>query len=147
MSASTPAQTANTTPLAESSTHSHTAAIAGGVVGGVSGIAVVVILIWLILKRRRKTPAQDENHLAHEKAQLHSDDFKPDRKELEGTGASKNMLQKQPIELPANEVVHDQNRPNEMASNEPAGHEMETTENEMAVLDRLARAANSSTPK
>ena len=82
----------------------------------------------------------------HEKAQLPSDDVKRDRKELEGTIACQAMLEKRTIisELPANEDV-DQNRLKELPANEPAGHEMETTENEMTALDRMARVQDSTT--
>jgi hypothetical protein len=52
------------------------------------------------------------------------------------------MLEKQNhiAEMPANEEVEDRHRKlEEMPSNEIAGHEMETTENEMRALDSLAQ--------
>ncbi|EXJ56595.1 hypothetical protein A1O7_06939 [Cladophialophora yegresii CBS 114405] len=117
------------TPAAD---HSNTAAIAGGVVGGVGGAAVVIIVVWFLLRRRRKKPAAlQDDQAAHEKAQLHSDDMKPDRKELEGTPASQALLEKRPTaisELPANGEVADNARLKEMPSNEPAGHEMDHRE-------------------
>ena len=61
---------------------------------------------------------------------------------MEGTEASRHLPAKGPVgfsELPANEMVVDKDKLKEMPSNEPAGHEMETTENEMAALDRMAR--------
>jgi hypothetical protein len=48
-------------------------------------------------------------------------------------------------ELPANEEIIDINRSKEMPANEPPSHEMETTENEMAALDRMARMTGSTT--
>jgi hypothetical protein len=73
---------------------------------------------------------------------------KPDRKELEGTKASQALLEKRPpdiSELPANEEITDKAKLVEMPSNEPTGHEMETTENEMAALDRMAKMTDSTT--
>lgn len=140
--------TTGPTQAAGSSHHSHTAAIAGGVVGGVIGFALVILLAWVVWRKRRTRPVPREEHTGHEKAQLHSDDLKPDRKELSGTAASPGMLEKKPTEvseLPANELVVDRHRSQEMASNEPAAHEMETTENEMAALDRMARMTDSTT--
>lgn len=136
------------TQAASSSHRSHRAAIAGGVVGGVIGLALVVVLAWFVWRKRRTRPVQREEQAGHEKAQLHSDELKPDRKELSGTAASQSMLEKKPTdisELPANERVVDKHRSQEMASNEPAAHEMETTENEMAALDRMARMTDSTT--
>ncbi|OCT48747.1 hypothetical protein CLCR_04968 [Cladophialophora carrionii] len=143
---STSSAAAAPTPGAD---HSNTAAIAGGVVGGVGGAAAIIIVVWFLLRRRRRKPAAPEDdQAAHEKAQLHADDIKPERKELEGTRASQALLEKRPtdiLELPANEQVIDNARRKEMPSNEPAGHEMETTENEIAAWDRTARMADSTT--
>ncbi|KIW65079.1 hypothetical protein PV04_07363 [Phialophora macrospora] len=69
-------------------------------------------------------------------------------KELEGTQASQALLEKKPpviSELPANEEIIDKARLKEMPSNEPTGYEMETTENEMAALDRMAKMTDSTT--
>ena len=86
-------------------------------------------------KRRAPPPTQDP----HEKAQLHADDLKPDRKELEGTKASRALLERKGnlAEMPANEEVERKDLP-EMNSNQIVGNELETTENEMRVLDRQA---------
>jgi hypothetical protein len=117
----------------------------------VGGTAVIVIVGWFLLRQRRRSrspPALGDDQGAHEKAQLHSDDVKPDRKELEGTKASQALLEKRPpdiSELPANEEITDKARLAEMPSNEPTGHEMETTENEMAALDRMAKMTDSTT--
>ena len=99
-------------------------------------------------RRRRTRPPQDEDQAVHERAQLHSDGIIPDRKELEGTPASRAMLESRTAELSGlrtkGEVV-DTDRLMEMPSNEPAGYEMETTENEIAALDRMARIGDQST--
>ncbi|ETI26377.1 hypothetical protein G647_03154 [Cladophialophora carrionii CBS 160.54] len=90
----------------------------------------------------------EDDQAAHEKAQLHSDDIKPERKEPEGTRASQALLEKRPTdisEFPANEQGIDNARLKEMPSNEPAGHEMGTTENEIVAWDRMARMADSTT--
>jgi hypothetical protein len=119
---------------------SNTAAIAGGAVGGVAFLLVLVGILYFVRrhrKRRHKRPSPDE---PQEKAQLHSDDVKPDRKELLGSKVPQAMLEKKTVlnELPANEEVVRQHGPlEEMPSNEPAGQELETTENEMRALDRL----------
>lgn len=46
--------TATATPQSGSKSDSHTGAIAGGVVGGVIGLAAIIGIIFLILRRRRK---------------------------------------------------------------------------------------------
>ncbi|KAK5210450.1 hypothetical protein LTR47_000339 [Exophiala xenobiotica] len=137
------------TPSALTSTHeNHTGAIAGGVVGGVAELAMVVLVAVFFWRRRRKSRAPvEEPSIVTEKAQLHSDDVKPDRKELQGTEGSRDMLEKQPkevAEMAANEEVVADNL-KELPSNETPGHELETTENEMAALDRLARMTDSTT--
>ncbi|KIV78851.1 hypothetical protein PV11_06460 [Exophiala sideris] len=126
----------------------HTGAIAGGVVGGVIGLAAVVLAGFLFRKQRHKRLAHKKDTSdVTEKAQLHSDDVKPDRKELQGTDGPQELSEKKPTEMAemaANEEVARDNL-KELPSNEPPGHEMETTENEMAVLDRLARLTDSTT--
>jgi hypothetical protein len=117
------------------------------VVGAVVGLAIVAVLSWLALRRRRRILSARQASGSHEKSQLHSEDIRPDRKELEGTLGSGDMLERKPTEfaeMPANEEVIQDNL-KEMPSNEPACQEMETTENEMAALDRLARSAQSTT--
>ena len=145
-SGSTRSPTALATTVNHSS--SNAAEVGGGVGGGVGGAALIIVVAWFALRKRRTKPTSVEDTGVPEKAQLHSDDIKPDRKELEGTKASQNMLEKRATnlsELPANEEVIDKHRSKEMPSNEPAGHEMETTENEMAALDRMARMTDSTT--
>ena len=115
-------------------------------------VVLAAVFFW---RRWRKSRAPvdvprapvDEPSNATEKAQLHSDDVKPDRKELQGTEGSREMLEKRPtevVELAANEGVVG-NKLKELPSNETPGHELETTENEMAALDRLARLTDSTT--
>jgi hypothetical protein len=141
--------TATPSSAVESHRDSHTAAIAGGVGGGVGGLVLLVLFVvaFLVRRRRKRLLAKERPPSVHEKPQLHSDDVKPDRKELEGTRAARDMLERHPeevAEMPTNEEVpsHDLN---EMPSNETPGHEMETTENEMAALDRMVRTMPSST--
>ncbi|EXJ88602.1 hypothetical protein A1O1_05532 [Capronia coronata CBS 617.96] len=128
---------------ATSQARSHTTEIATGVTGGVLGLVVIVTIALLVRRRRRKRRAAARGQASmegHEKPQLHSDDIKPDRKELEGTRVSNTMRERlatEIAELSANEEVVRRDRLGELPSNEPTGHEMETTENEMAVLDRM----------
>ncbi|KAJ5827397.1 hypothetical protein N7447_004160 [Penicillium robsamsonii] len=62
LSSSTPRPaTATPTPTNNANTdtsHSNTGAIAGGVVGGVAGVAILIALAWCLLRRRRRQ-AQD----------------------------------------------------------------------------------------
>ncbi|KAK4949680.1 hypothetical protein LTR10_011521 [Elasticomyces elasticus] len=126
----------------------HTGAIAGGVAGGVIGLVLIALGCALFWRRRRRRRAnRDDTSPVTEKAQLHSDDVKPERKELQGTNGSRELLERKPTgeaEMAANEEVTRDNL-QELPSNEPPGHEMETTENEMAVLDRLGRLTDSTT--
>ncbi len=90
---------------------------------------------------------EEEPGNATEEAQLHSDDVKPNRKELQGTEGSREMLGERPTEvaeMAANEEVVGNNL-KERPFNETPGHELETTENELAALDRLARLTDSTT--
>lgn len=101
--------------------------------------AILGIFLFIRRHRRRQGKAQFHDE-PHEKAQLHSDDIKPDRMELTGSKVPQSMLEKQTVlsELPANEEIMRHNESaEEMPSNETPGHEMETTENEMRALDRL----------
>lgn len=47
--------TAAPTPASHSKSDSHTGAIAGGVVGGVIGLAAIICIVILVLRRRRKS--------------------------------------------------------------------------------------------
>lgn len=87
----------------------NTAAIAGGVVGGVGFLGIILGIAFFIRhhRRRHRTSTSVTPGNPHEKAQLHSDDIKPDRRELAGSKVSQNMLERQTVvsELPANEEV------------------------------------------
>ena len=156
---STPLAGSSTAPVTPGRTSSHAIAthstspapvphhlskggIAGAVIGGVVGTALVLLAAFLVIRLRRKRRANRLDE-AHEKPQLHSEDFKPDRNELQGTKASQTLLEKKGFvaELPANEDPLSSELTgtgvSEMTTNEDAGHEMETTENEMKALDRL----------
>jgi LPXTG-motif cell wall-anchored protein len=83
--------------------------IAGATVGAVVGfLAIVGLLAFFLLRRRKQNrhhhAAETDPHLQGEKAQLHSDDLKPVRKELMGQG----VIKRKPVpvaEMPANESV------------------------------------------
>ena len=81
---------------------SNAGVIAGGVVGGAAGLAFVGLLIFFLRRHRKRNLSGD--HI-RDKPQLHSDDLKPDRKEMEGSKASRDLLEKQGkiAEMPANE--------------------------------------------
>ena len=75
---------------------------------------------------RQRHIAPQEPVVVHEKAQLHSDDIKPDRQELEGSGDMLVKKQTEFAEMPANELfVKDKGEI--MSSNTPASHETEAT--------------------
>ena len=63
---------------------SNTGAIAGGVVGGVSGLIVIGLAFFLLRRQRRQRMQRQQPGSPIEKAQLHSDDLKPQVKELDG---------------------------------------------------------------
>ena len=125
----------------------NTAAIVGGAVGGVCGMVAVITIILFILRLRTAWLSARGMIETHEKPQLHSDDVQPDRKEQVGTQAPRAMLEKRPTdisEMPWNEeILH--NGLKEMPSNKIPGNKLETTENEVAVLDRMARLTGSTT--
>jgi len=134
------------TPSPTAAPHrSNAGAIAGGVVGGIAGLAFVGLFIFIIRRQRKRNLRVD--HI-RDKPQLHSDDLKPDRKGMEGSKASRDMLEKQGkiAEMPANgEMELKSKKLEEMPSNEPTGYEVETTENEMRALDPLARSSEGTT--
>lgn len=91
---------------------SNTGAIAGGVVGGVGGLAVIGVIIFFVMRRRRRrrtnsTQQRPAPSPPQEKAQLHSDDLKPQRTELEGRNAQRGLREdERPMsELPVDEEV------------------------------------------
>ena len=91
---------------------SNTGAIAGGVVGAVVGVAVTAAIIFFVMRRRRRqrTNATQQGpppSPPEEKAQLHSDDLKPQRTELEGSNAQRGLREDgRPMsELPVDEEV------------------------------------------
>ncbi|OJI98324.1 hypothetical protein ASPVEDRAFT_79985 [Aspergillus versicolor CBS 583.65] len=55
-SSSTPTSTSNSS---SSSSDPNTGAIAGGVVGGVCGAAIIAVLVWLLIRTRRRQQTQD----------------------------------------------------------------------------------------
>ena len=119
---STIASTATTTAAATASPSAvpdslKPGSIAGIVVGAFVGLALFVALAVFTLRRKRKTSQEKlaTDNLQSEKAQLHSDDLKPDRKELQASrpsgspGTFAELPAKEPVargtEMPANEVV------------------------------------------
>ena len=56
---------------------SHTGAIAGGVVGGVVGLALVGVLAWWLLRRRKNTTAYQQAHVTdnHQGARMPEKDY------------------------------------------------------------------------
>jgi hypothetical protein len=102
--------------------------IAGATVGAVIGFLAIVGLLAFFLLRRRKLnrrhhAAEIDPHLQGEKAQLHSDDLKPVRKELMGQGVIKRKPVP-PAEMPANEDL--ERITSELPANEIIGSEMDS---------------------
>ena len=139
-----PISTSSQLPITQQGKKDHAGAIAGGAIGGFSGIALAVVIVMLVLRRRRNKNRNLNDVAAidtSEKPELHADDLKPNRKELQGTDGPRDTLAKKPTEvseMAANEEVIRKAGLRELPSNEDVGQEMETTENEMAALDRLA---------
>jgi hypothetical protein len=104
---------------------SNTGTIIGAAVGGsLGGILLIVLIVGFIIIRRRK---QRKAALAiaeqpPEKAQLHSDDYKPPREELLGTLGKKQYDHTVMSELPSNEPVALRK---EMPANEEVGAELD----------------------
>jgi LPXTG-motif cell wall-anchored protein len=102
--------------------------IAGATVGAVVGfLAIVGLLAFFLLRRRKQNrhhhAAETDPHLQGEKAQLHSDDLKPVRKELMGQG----VIKRKPVpvaEMPANEDL--KRITSELPANEIIGSEMDS---------------------
>jgi LPXTG-motif cell wall-anchored protein len=102
--------------------------IAGATVGAVVGfLAIVGLLAFFLLRRRKQNrrhhAAETDPHLQGEKAQLHSDDLKPVRKELMGQGVIKRKPVP-PAEMPANEDL--ERITSELPANEIIGSEMDS---------------------
>ena len=109
-----------------------TGALAGTAVGAALGsmlvLAAVIFFIWRHRRaaRRRKTESADViAGTQEEKAQLHSDEYKPRREELEGSKAAMKVRQIGGL----NELEHDpiSRVRSEMSANEPAAREMSST--------------------
>ena len=50
-------------PGASKTSHSNTGAIAGGVVGGVAGLAIVGAVAWVYLRRKRQRQGQEQDQV------------------------------------------------------------------------------------
>jgi hypothetical protein len=108
---STPSST-SAAPLDSSATP--VGAIAGGVVGGVVGIALFALLVWLLMRRRRKSMAADPYTLhgmdRHEADPTETTKYRhtasPVVHEVEG-GRTEHELPapQKPVELPAEHRV------------------------------------------
>ena len=92
-------------------------AIIGGTVGGVGGLIALGVIIFFLSRRhrgqRRPLPRQES---VHEKAQLHSDDFKPQARELEAKPP--------PKELEGKSAPHDLWRARGLAAEMPANEDV-----------------------
>jgi hypothetical protein len=77
----------------------------GGSVGGLLLLALVAGAV--IIRRKRHRKALEAAQANAEKPQLHSDDFKPKREELEETAGKKHFDHTLMSELPSNEPVEE----------------------------------------
>jgi hypothetical protein len=91
------------TPLPKSNTGTIVGAAVGASIGGILFVALVVGFIIVRRRKGRKPLATTDQ--PPEKAQLHSDDYKPPRRELPGTLGKKQYDHTIMSELPSNEPV------------------------------------------
>jgi hypothetical protein len=103
---------------------SNTGTIIGAAVGGsVGGVVLIGFLIgFFIMRRRKQRKATLAANEPTEKAQLHSDDYKPHREELLGTLGKKQYDHTALSELPSNEPVE---KTKELPANEETGAELD----------------------
>ncbi|KAL9106597.1 MAG: hypothetical protein Q9227_008380 [Pyrenula ochraceoflavens] len=109
MSTSTSAP-APTPTISASKSKLRSGVVAGSVVGSLSGISVIAIAVFIILRhRQRKFKSSSEGQAQHEKAQLHSDDYHPPRMELEAEipedKTPRTVWKPSMIELPVHEIA------------------------------------------
>jgi hypothetical protein len=110
-------------------------AIAGVAVACTLAVVVIIALVIFLCFRRRKRHKQDKirkvetaNRQEVEKAQLHSEDLKPIRKELSGDQPLASKKDISIAEMPANEDP--QRTTSEMPANEAVGNELQGGSNE-----------------
>ena len=113
----TPTSTTTSSPTASPEPHTNTAAIAGGVVGGVLALAVLGLCLFFLRRRKRKRHDPDSQAnirptpsvRAWSKPELHGKEHQPRREELQGSKVPQEMLERRDprkvSELPANEEV------------------------------------------
>jgi beta-lactamase regulating signal transducer with metallopeptidase domain len=110
-------------------------AIAGVAVACTLAVVFIITLVVFLCFRRRKRRKQDkirkaesDNRQEEEKAQLHSEDLKPIRKELSGDQPLASKKDVPIAEMPANEDP--QRTAGEMPANEAVGSELPGESNE-----------------
>ncbi len=108
--------------------------IAGATVGSVIGVTLIFGFLLLFFLRRRKQKRQKENQASQdtkpqpvvEKAQLHSDDYKPERTELLGDQPGVKRKPVPPAEMAANE--NPVRITSEMSANEIVASDLQSKE-------------------
>lgn len=142
---------AQTSGASSGSTVLSTGALAGIAVGAALGgmlvLAAVIFFIWRhrrAVKRRKTAHPETTAQTEQEKAQLHSDDYKPRREELEGSEAAIKVRQVGGL----NELEHDpiSRVRSEMSVNEPAAREMSSGMPSMADSSTLVSSGSRSNP-
>lgn len=129
----------------------NTGAVIGATVGIVLGVLLLCgVTLLLFLRRRQSKKSKSETQYTTqdgddptktEKAQLHSDDIKPVRKELEGDVPNKKDERiEEVVEMPANEPVEGAK---ELPANEIMGSEMDATKNNRFTKNELVERKDS----
>ncbi|RDL40954.1 uncharacterized protein BP5553_00933 [Venustampulla echinocandica] len=82
ISSSSPPCDGTTSCEPETPSKSNTGAIAGGVVGGVAGLAIIIAIVWIILRRKRPVAVKDEKRVVYEQTGAVEKDASDQRSEL-----------------------------------------------------------------
>lgn len=97
-----------------SGSSNHTGAIVGGVVGGVGGLALIALLAWLVMRRRRKTKytpaathnAQELSGGAQQQAPYYPQEYYQEQKPELWSHPSEMSADRPPLEMDGQQGMH-----------------------------------------